>query len=238
MLLKRGLIRLWIALSALWLICALSLGWIIGSDTFDQVSKANARIEAMQAGKFSAMAYLDDQPSGETKVCVYPVFKELHPNVFDQFDDPTMRPHECNLPSDIVAKTLWGRLSQTERKEWEASRASNAKPRFVPDWDLPEDLKKHKRQEPARDEKVAKAGLRKNADTSDFPDPRIRLLEGLKKDDVKAFLIAKEQELRNEKVMSLGRGFVLVGLLPPLVLLALGFIAAWVIAGFRSDPRG
>jgi len=61
---------------------------------------------------------------------------------------------------------------------------------------------------------------------------------GLKKDDLKAFLMTKEQEWRNEKVMSLGRGFILVGLLPPLVLLALGFIAAWVIAGFRSDPRG
>ena len=84
---------------------------------------------------------------------------------------------------------------------------------------------------------MAKTGLRKNADTSDFPDPRIRLLEGLKKDDVKAFLIAKEQEWRNEKVMSLGRGFVLVGLLPPLVLLTLGLVTAWIIAGFRSNPK-
>jgi hypothetical protein len=62
-------------------------------------------------------------------------------------------------------------------------------------------------------------------------------LQGLKRDDVKAFLIAKEQEWRNEKLIALGRDFAFGGLLPPLLLLAFGYVAAWVIAGFRTDPK-
>jgi hypothetical protein len=191
MLLKRGLMRLWIALSALWL-TLVSIGYSL--QTIRDVSDANDRINAMQAGKFSAMAYLGDRSSGEYKVCVYAVF--------DQFDESKKQSNtECNLPLEIVAKTKWGSLSEKERKEREASNAKR-EGRFVPDWELPE-----------------------------------YFLQGLKRDDVKAFLIAKEQEWRNEKLIALGRDFAFVGLLPPLLLLGLGYAAAWVIAGFRTDPK-
>jgi len=54
----------------------------------------------------------------------------------------------------------------------------------------------------------------------------------------KSLAVARAEAKRDEVLKRVGSGFLLIGLLPPLLLLALGFIAAWVIAGFRSDPRG
>jgi hypothetical protein len=53
----------------------------------------------------------------------------------------------------------------------------------------------------------------------------------------KSLAVARAEAKRDEVLKRVGSGFLLIGLLPPLLLLALGFIAAWVIAGFRSDPK-
>ncbi|MFM7659480.1 MAG: hypothetical protein ACKO6H_01930 [Betaproteobacteria bacterium] len=50
-------------------------------------------------------------------------------------------------------------------------------------------------------------------------------------------LISKEEAKRREALTRLLRAFVLTGIAPPLMVLALGFIAAWVIAGFRSSTE-
>jgi hypothetical protein len=214
MLLKRGLIRLWIALSALWLIGVLSLGWIIGSDIFNQISKANARVDDLRAGRFAPTVKFIGVAEEKPTICIAPNFQSANQSgrivdPFDPYEDLIPGARYCDLPDSLKSLTRWGNLSHQEMKELITLSVRRAKSRnepFDPEVDL------------------ARKG---------YPAESV----GLKKDDVKAFLIAKEQEWRNEKVMSLGGGFVLVGLLPPLVLLALGFIAAWVIAGFRSNPK-
>lgn len=50
-------------------------------------------------------------------------------------------------------------------------------------------------------------------------------------------LISKEEAKRREALTRLLRAFVLTGIAPPLMVPALGFIAAWVIAGFRSSTE-
>jgi hypothetical protein len=212
--------RLWIALSAIWLTVA-ALGLSYFSQTIRDTSDANDRINAMQAGKFSAMAYLGDRSSGECKVCVYAVF--------DQFDKSKKQSNtECNLPLEIVAKTKWGSLSEEERKRREASNAKR-EGRFVPDWELPD-------KPVIVDPYDTKPVPPKGRFVPDWELPEY-FLQGLKRDDVKAFLIAKEQEWHNERLRLFTIYFALIALLPPLLLLAFGYVAAWVISGFRSDPK-
>ncbi len=50
-------------------------------------------------------------------------------------------------------------------------------------------------------------------------------------------LIAKEEQKRKEALTRLVTSLGGYGLISPLALLALGFIAAWVIAGFCSYPK-
>lgn len=218
MMLKRGLIRLWIAVSALWLICALSLGWIIGSDTFNQISKANARIDDLHADRFAPSVKFIGLAEEKPTICISPIYhfeskSDRERRSLEEiagpllFAEPLSFAQYCDLPYSMTSRIRLGNLSFDEMKELLKLSVEHAKSRNEPfDHEV----------------NLARAG---------YPAESV----GLKKDDVKAFLIAKEQEWRNEKVMSLGRGFVLVGLLPPLALLALGFIAAWVIAGFRSE---
>lgn len=53
----------------------------------------------------------------------------------------------------------------------------------------------------------------------------------------KSLAVARAEAKRDEVLKRVGSGFLLIGLLPPLLLLALDFVTAWVIAGFRSNPK-
>jgi hypothetical protein len=53
----------------------------------------------------------------------------------------------------------------------------------------------------------------------------------------KSLAVARAEAKHDEVLKRVGSGFLLIGLPPSLLLLALGFVTAWVIAGFRSEPR-
>ncbi len=121
MLLKRGLIRLWIAVSALWLICALSLGWMIGSDTFNQVSKANARIDDLRADRFAPTVFISVAEM-KPKICIAPNFQSDNQSgrivdPFKPYDDLIPNARYCDLPDSLKSLTRWGNLSHQEMKE-------------------------------------------------------------------------------------------------------------------------